>query len=156
MLIFPKIFDEITADTTVEEFEKRINPDFKIWCKTEEQLHEALTVLEVRTPIRWHSGAKPTEWCPKAIPVGVLITKNRMGFSTSKRYYDILVNYYEIRFAEKKPPIGLKPRWVHDGDRIADIKDAITRYIYEKKDIPWEWIDELRDIQTLHGGNITF
>ena len=41
-----------------------------------------------------------------------------------------------------KPPIGLKPRWLHDEQRAADIRDAVKRYAATGKDIPQEWLDE--------------
>ena len=51
----------------------------------------------------------------------------------------------------KKPPLGLKPRGIHDDERECDIRDAINRYIYEKMDIPYEWIAELWELEQRRG-----
>ena len=151
MLIFPKIFDDITIDMTWDDVRKLTDPKYKIWCETDEKLRAVLTDLETTTFVTWPSGVKPTEFVPKCgVPVGLFIRGKYLGFDTSREYYDKATDYYKIRFAEKKPPLGLKPRYVHDTDRIADIRDAITRYIDEKMDIPWEWIQELRELEFRH------
>lgn len=46
----------------------------------------------------------------------------------------------------KKPPLGLKPRRVHDMERFVEIVDAIHRYVVAGKGIPTEWVEELSDI----------
>ena len=46
----------------------------------------------------------------------------------------------------QKPPVGLKPRYVHDGERIDEILCAIERYTDANMSIPKSWIDELRDL----------
>ena len=45
-----------------------------------------------------------------------------------------------------KPPIGLKPRWLHETNRIQDIIDAIKRYSEAEEPIPTEWVDELKEL----------
>lgn len=42
-----------------------------------------------------------------------------------------------------KPPLGLKPKSVHDFQRREEIEDAIMRYAQAGKDIPRDWINEL-------------
>lgn len=44
------------------------------------------------------------------------------------------------------PPLGLKPRKIHDEQRAADIQQAIIRYISAKKPIPSEWYVELCEL----------
>ena len=46
----------------------------------------------------------------------------------------------------QKPPIGLIPRYIHDGKRIDEILNAIERYTDANMPIPKSWIEELRDI----------
>lgn len=46
----------------------------------------------------------------------------------------------------KKPPLGLKPRWVHDLRRVEDILDAIERYTDANMSIPKAWVEELKDL----------
>lgn len=42
----------------------------------------------------------------------------------------------------KKPPLGLKPEWMHDENRTVEISVAITLYLGEGKEIPTEWVKE--------------
>lgn len=54
---------------------------------------------------------------------------------------------------EDKPPIGIKPRYIHDGERLREILNAMERYSKASKHIPGEWINELGDlISELIGG----
>ena len=46
----------------------------------------------------------------------------------------------------QKPPIGLKPRYIHDGERIDEILRAIERYTDANMPIPRSWVNELRDL----------
>ena len=43
-----------------------------------------------------------------------------------------------------KPPIGLKPRHIHETDRQHDIIHAIIRWHDAGKQIPGEWVKELK------------
>lgn len=42
----------------------------------------------------------------------------------------------------KRPPIGLKPRFIHDEHRLAEIDAAILRFIQDNSPIPMVWITE--------------
>jgi len=44
------------------------------------------------------------------------------------------------------PPLGLKPRRLHDAGRIKDIVSAINRYREAKLEIPKEWTEEYNDL----------
>lgn len=46
----------------------------------------------------------------------------------------------------KKPPLGLKPRWIHDSQRVEEILDAINRYTDANMPIPKVWLEELKDL----------
>jgi DNA-directed RNA polymerase subunit RPC12/RpoP len=48
----------------------------------------------------------------------------------------------------KKPPIGLKPKNIHDQERALEILAAMTRYVEANKTIPEAWVYEL---DTLYG-----
>ena len=50
----------------------------------------------------------------------------------------------------EKPPIGLKPRYVHDYERANQILDAMDRYSDALMTIPKSWVEELRDIIKCH------
>lgn len=47
---------------------------------------------------------------------------------------------------QKAPPLGLKPKWIHDLQRRREIFEAMERYSDAGKPIPREWIDELREL----------
>lgn len=46
----------------------------------------------------------------------------------------------------QKPPLGLKPRYIHDVERIDEILCAIERYTDANMSIPKSWVNELRDL----------
>jgi hypothetical protein len=46
----------------------------------------------------------------------------------------------------RKPPLGLRPRYVSDRKRLEEIRDAITRYTAEAYPIPAEWIAEYNEL----------
>ena len=45
-----------------------------------------------------------------------------------------------------KPPIGLKPRWIVDSERLGEVSRAIARYYASGDRIPVEWIEEYNDL----------
>lgn len=45
-----------------------------------------------------------------------------------------------------KPPLGLKPRYIHDDARITDITSAMSRFAEVTKEIPSAWLEELSDL----------
>jgi len=55
---------------------------------------------------------------------------------------DMFGNHY-YDWQKPKPPIGLKPKDVHDCERKKEIINAMNRYSDENKSIPAHWIDEL-------------
>lgn len=46
----------------------------------------------------------------------------------------------------KKPPLGVKPRWLHDEQRLQDLGGAIYRYLSDKMPIKIEWVEEYNEI----------
>ncbi|TII15272.1 hypothetical protein C6Y43_14115 [Bacillus subtilis] len=40
------------------------------------------------------------------------------------------------------PPLGVIPKWLHDENRVKDLKAAINRYLDDNHEISAEWIDE--------------
>lgn len=59
----------------------------------------------------------------------------------------------ELRGAVKEqnqgqPPIGLRPRWIVTELRMKEINAAMARYHEANKQVPLEWIEELRDLTT--------
>ena len=46
----------------------------------------------------------------------------------------------------KKPPLGLKPKTIHDQQRAIEILEAMKRYVLADKAIPNEWIGELGNL----------
>ncbi|ASB90845.1 MULTISPECIES: hypothetical protein [Bacillus] len=45
-----------------------------------------------------------------------------------------------------KPPIGVKPRFIHDEQRAEELSGAIMRYIQANKSIPTEWLEEYNEL----------
>lgn len=41
-----------------------------------------------------------------------------------------------------RPPLGLKPLWLHNEQRLDEIDQAIARYLEAKKEIPQAWVEE--------------
>jgi hypothetical protein len=54
-------------------------------------------------------------------------------------------NYIPCRTC-KKPPLGIKPRWLHEEQRINAITAAIKRYLEEDVPIPQKWIEEYNEL----------
>lgn len=44
---------------------------------------------------------------------------------------------------EAKPPLGLRPWYIADDERVVEILEAMLRYTKANKDIPKVWVDEL-------------
>lgn len=47
----------------------------------------------------------------------------------------------------EKPPLGLKPRYIQDRERLIEILEAMLRYANAAKVIPDAWDDEYDDIR---------
>ena len=47
---------------------------------------------------------------------------------------------------ETKPAITIKPRWLHEYDRLSEILDAMERYAVEGRSVHLDWVRELRDL----------
>jgi hypothetical protein len=47
----------------------------------------------------------------------------------------------------ERPPLGLKPRFIHEEQRLDAVRDAITRYIAAGYDVPMEWTEEFCDLK---------
>lgn len=45
-----------------------------------------------------------------------------------------------------KTPLGLRPRYIVDFERLIEITDTIQRYLYADKPIPQDWLDEFIEI----------
>jgi hypothetical protein len=45
-----------------------------------------------------------------------------------------------------KPPIGLRPKWASDKERLNEVRSAIVRYYDAELKIPIEWIEEYNQL----------
>lgn len=45
------------------------------------------------------------------------------------------------------PPVGLRPRWLADEQRLDEVDAALERYRQSGIDLPKEWLNEKRDIE---------
>lgn len=46
-----------------------------------------------------------------------------------------------------KPPLGVKPKYIHDEERAEDISEAIVRYLNARLPLPYEWIREYNGLR---------
>jgi len=81
------------------------------------------------------------------------------GLTTTKGYffphttsYEILeegkspLHHVAIKKGLTKPPLGLKPRYIVEEQRLAEINEAVVRYIDANYTIPSEWLKEREEI----------
>ncbi len=54
-----------------------------------------------------------------------------------------------VEKTEKKPPIGLVPKFIRQEQRLKEVKEAINRYFEAGLEIPTEWIEEYNELITL-------
>lgn len=46
-----------------------------------------------------------------------------------------------------KPPIGIKPRWVWERERLVALEEAIQRYVMAGFTVPPEWFEEFVELK---------
>lgn len=61
-------------------------------------------------------------------------------------YPELFTDCNQTVAAEKKPPLGIMPRWIWERKRCREIAEAIDRYTYAEKPIPAEWIEEYNEL----------
>ena len=54
-------------------------------------------------------------------------------------------SYTYDKFPEK-PPVGLTPKQIYFDKRLEDVVEAINRYIFARKKVPVDWINEYNDL----------
>jgi hypothetical protein len=54
--------------------------------------------------------------------------------------------FFDDECQYRKPPLGVKPRWLHEEQRLQDLGGAIYRYLNEQYPIKPEWIEEYNEI----------
>ena len=53
-----------------------------------------------------------------------------------------------IKASTKKPPVGLRPRYVVQQLRLIEILEAFMRYVHEDIRIPDDWIREFAELNS--------
>lgn len=48
-----------------------------------------------------------------------------------------------------RPPLGLRPRFIADEDRLHEVESAIARYQDADKPIPAEWLSEAEELRRM-------
>jgi len=48
--------------------------------------------------------------------------------------------------ANSCPPLGVKPRWLHEEDRLRELHEAMMRHKDAGEPIPRDWITEYNDL----------
>ena len=51
-----------------------------------------------------------------------------------------------IRGVDNKPPLGVKPRFIHKEDRVEHLRIAIKCYMSEDFEVPVEWLTEYNEL----------
>lgn len=77
---------------------------------------------------------------------------NRIIFPEIRSHQKVNVSYsYREKF--EKPPLGLRPKAIHETERIREIMDAIDRLLSKGCDIPEIWVEELSErIDSIRSG----
>ena len=52
----------------------------------------------------------------------------------------------------QKPPLGLKPKEIHDQQRALEILEAMKRYVLADEPIPTDWFNELSFLYGVYEG----
>lgn len=60
--------------------------------------------------------------------------------------------FFDAEGKYKKPPLGVKPRWLHDEERLKDLGGAIYRYLNEQYPITLDWIKEYNELISRRNG----
>ncbi len=47
---------------------------------------------------------------------------------------------------KNKPPLGVRPRAIHDQGRLSDLFNAVLRYMTDGRKIPEAWREEIDDL----------
>ena len=47
---------------------------------------------------------------------------------------------------DEKPPIGVRPRFIHDEQRAEELSNAMMRHIQVNRKIPTEWLEEYNEL----------
>ncbi len=63
-------------------------------------------------------------------------------WETEKVILENKIENYRIGDPITKPPLGLKPKYINDEERLSEIESAFERYINEDKQIPSIWVEE--------------
>lgn len=51
-----------------------------------------------------------------------------------------------------KPPLAVKPRWIHEEHRMAALQEAFNRFMDVYHEIPQEWLDEYNELAKRKAG----
>lgn len=72
------------------------------------------------------------------------------GMSFAEQYlvtdFSALERYCLRDVLSSRPPLGLKPRKLHDQHRQDQIEEAIERYMRDDKPLPLEWVEEYNEL----------
>ena len=90
---------------------------------------KALTQDQIDAVVDWMNNWEQLEGT--AIPI-------RFKEDWTKQLNSAIVSYSKF----EKPPLGLKPKWIHDQQRQREIMAAIARYLEVGKRPPKEWAIE--------------
>lgn len=106
-------------------------------CKAKGDFEGKLVVLKYQN--------RHDNWVYSIIPWSL---DSRCGVWNENRYPNDFELYKEPSVkipvtCETKPPLGLRPWYIADDERVVEILEAMLRYTKANKDIPKVWMDEL-------------
>ncbi len=91
-------------------------------------------------------------WCEKrcCYCFWVPIKESKLGGLEKKPFilFQGVLKQFPCFFTKKaiKPPLGIKPKRIHDEERLEELTAAINRYKNTTFDIPQEWINERNEL----------
>jgi hypothetical protein len=47
---------------------------------------------------------------------------------------------------QELPPLGVRPKWLVNEQRITEIAEAITRYVKTRNPLPIAWVEEYNEL----------
>ena len=89
----------------------------------------------------------------KAGAIFKLDPDKKMYFLAESKVYGYPEKFVEsthewFKEEEKPMPLGVKPLWLHNEDRLGMIKESIDRYQQGSYAVPEEWIEERKELET--------
>ena len=97
------------------------------------EIHEAEEKLE-----KMHFDSIVKSYCNKVNDIKRLIAENKEMKEQ--------LRLHNVSNCAIKPPLGLVPKWVRQKERYEEVRQAISRYYNDNREIPTEWVEEYNEL----------